>query len=642
MDILIKEFDGIEYYLIDIYETEFSFGTVYHFVSKENGEKFCFYKNDNYIPIRNKIYLRKINEELEINTDILFIKKHIGNKKNKSSKVDKERWSSEKEYKAYDEVSNIIHELFPDIPYKEVMEILNDNSGIYSDYLEEGCAGQYHHKTKEIYLDKFQKNTYNKKRTVLHECIHKLTDRNGFLRKNNKYFVGLIEGATEKICEDKYGDKTSHMEYLDDKEIHINFSNDATYSLQQIIYRQMSQLIGSKKSDKSIINGEKSFFDEFSDLYGKGLLLYLSHRAQRLLEKSLSEKRKLKYLKEAQTMLLTKVFDKKLLNIQTEEDIINYMTELRNFEYVTARIEDDNTFQDYYNNKYDLIIELAKQKGIDCSKIEHFQYREVNFYPERNFERPRPFEITYEHINNLVYKKEIDLSKCTRMQVEPSTNFFNLDIILQNNIPISIVNDAVSFPINQIEPDDEYFDFIKKDFKIEDDEFDIYNIASNTYMIIKKDGSSSIYSKSPNEERIDCLSSSEVDLEITSKDIDDRKLDIEREYIERSYYNYEQISSIDLDETENEKGIRALFDNVKRFFKRLLKIEPPQLPEPSINQQIDEINVDHFDNYNTNRSSFVSQLNPDNPIYDKSTKVPAKQLKDYPEKLQETEGEIMN
>lgn len=51
MDILKKEWNGIEYYLIDIYETEFSFGIVYHFIS-DNDEKFCFYKDNTYIPIK--------------------------------------------------------------------------------------------------------------------------------------------------------------------------------------------------------------------------------------------------------------------------------------------------------------------------------------------------------------------------------------------------------------------------------------------------------------------------------------------------------------------------------------------------------------------------------------------------------------
>lgn len=365
MDILKKEWNGIEYYLIDIYETEFSFGVVYHFIS-DNDEIFCFYKDNTYIPIRNKIYLRKIAKELKVNSDILFrynALKSNGNIKRKPIFSHKERWNSEKEYQAYDEVSKIIHELFPDISYEETMGILNDGRGIYSALLKDSFTGSYFSISKKITINKSIKNLETIKKALLHEAIHKLTDRNGFLfRKLGCRYYGLIEGATEKICEDKYGDKTSHTGYLNNKAVHINFSREASYPLPQIIYRQMAQLVDPKMADKSIINGNKHFFNKFSDLYGKGLFLYLNHRTNRFLKPSLSEKRQLKYLKEAQTMLLTKAFDKKFSVVQTEEDIINYMTELRNFESVTCQIEDDTTFQDYYNSKYNSVIQLAQKE----------------------------------------------------------------------------------------------------------------------------------------------------------------------------------------------------------------------------------------------------------------------------------------
>lgn len=53
MEIIKKDFDGIEYYLIDIYDDEFSFGIVYHFEA-DIGDKYCFYKDNTYISIENK------------------------------------------------------------------------------------------------------------------------------------------------------------------------------------------------------------------------------------------------------------------------------------------------------------------------------------------------------------------------------------------------------------------------------------------------------------------------------------------------------------------------------------------------------------------------------------------------------------
>lgn len=619
MDILKKEWNGIEYYLIDIYETEFPFGVVYHFAS-DNAYKYCFYKDNTYVPIQNKIYLSNINKKLKIHSDILFLRnplKQIGNVKRKLWFLQKkERWSKEKEHEAYDEVSSIIHELFPYISYEDTMEILDDDSGIYNAYLKADHTGEYNTKTKEICLvDTLTKNL--KERTILHESIHKLTDRNGFLTSKYEKFAGLIEAGTEKICEDKYGDKTSHTESLDDKSIRMNFSTDASYSLPQIIYRQMAQLTGPKMADKSIINGNKDFFHKFSNLYGEDLFLYLNHRANRLLKKSLSEKQKLKYLKKAQTMLLTKAFDKKFFTIQTEEDILNYMTELRNFEFVTAEIEDDTTFQDYYNNKYHAIMQLAQQKGISTSKIEPFQYTRVDFYPERNCTRTSP---TQTHIQNLCYSEKIDFSKCTRIQVEPCSNFFNLDIILQDASPISIVENTDSTPINLIEHDDEFFDILRQEFGIEDDNIDLYNLPYDTCMIIKPDGTSEIFSKNFETDKIYHLTKNEVDLEITQKDIEKARLDIELALM-------------------NKKSITSLFHKFRNFVKRPFLSRTPRLSAPTTNSPTNEPNTGRS-HFAKTRDSFATQLSPDNPIYTHDTVVPLEKSEHSTEKTIDVENEF--
>ncbi len=638
MDILKKEWNGIEYYLIDIYETEFSFGVVYHFAS-DYDNKYCFYKDNTYIPIQNKIYLRKIDKELKIDSDILFLKnplKPIANVVKKNSKIVRERWNKEREHQAYVEVSNIIHELFPDISYEDTMKVLDDDSGIYNTCLEDDILGNYHTETKEINLDILTKKS--KERTILHECIHKLTNRNRFLKNNYEKFAGLIEAGTEKICENKYGDQTSHTQYLDNKSIRMNFSYEATYPLPQIIYRQMAQLIEPKMADKSIINGNTNLFDKFSVLYGKGTFSYLNHRANRLLNKSLSEKKQLKYLKQAQTMLLTKAFDEKFLTVQTEEDISNYMTELRNFEFVTAEIEDDTTFQDYYNNKYTAIKQLAQQKGIDLSKVESFQYTGVDFYPERNNEKARPIDVTQMHIQNLSYLEKIDFSKCTRIQVEPCPDFFNLDIILQDGSPISIVQNDFPIPVNPIEHDDDFFDIIRQDFKIEDNNINLYNISADTCMIIKPNGISEIYSKSFKTDKIYHPTKNEIGLEITQEDIEI--------YLETTLMN--KISQTDstfaedsqsINDIENKKGIISLFEKFKNFVKRPFLNRTPRLSAPATNPPTNDPNTDHS-HFAKTRDAFATQLSPDNPIYDHDTVVPVEKSERSTEKTIDVENEF--
>lgn len=635
MDILRKTWDGIEYYLIDKYETEFSFGVVYHFIS-DNDEKFCFYKDNTYIPIKNKLYLRKIANELKVNGDILFRNNSlskIGNIKRKPISSNKERWDLEKEFKEYNKVSNIIHELFPDIPYKDIMGVLDDDSGIYSALLSD-ADGRYFFLTSEIHLNKSVRKFEYKERVILHEMIHKLTNRNGFFINNKKHFIGLVEGATEKICEDKYGDKTSHTIYLDNTEVLINFSRESSYQFPQILYRQMAQLVEPGMADKSIINGDKSFFDKFSDLYGKDLFVYLNHRANRLLKDSLPEKKQLKYLREAQSMLLTKAFDKKFSSLQTEEDIINYMSELRDFECVTAKIEDDTTFQDYYNNKYNSIIQLAQQKGLDASKLEQYQYFEVDFYPERNDEKSRPFEIRNIHISNLLELENFDLSKYMRLQVDPCPNFFGLDIVLENGIPISVVCDQYSSPINHIEHDNEYFDIIKENFDIEDEEIDIYNIASDTHMIIKADESSVICSESSKTGKIYYPSQHEIDLDIAPHHIEERYNKIQKEAeTTSSDTHYYEATPVDLINLENTKGrIAYLFDNFKKFFKSVFTKQNLKLPAPTTNLPNTASKNKHL--------TFTNQLNPDNENYNHSTIIPVEKSEHSTEKATNFEEEI--
>lgn len=237
--------------------------------------------------------------------------------------------------------------------------------------------------------------------------------------------------------------------------------------------------------------------------------------------------------------------------------------------------------------------------------------------------------------------KKIDFSKCSRIQVEPSPNFFNLDIVLQDGIPISVVNNDFPFAINLIERDDEFCNFIKQDFKIEEDDIDLYYLALNTYMIIKPDGTSDIYSKSSETGKIYNLAKKEVDLEITPEAIEsDKKRSIEA----ISTYDYEQVPLEDSDPAENKKSLISLFHKFKNFLKdSFIKRNSQGLPAATINQHNDSLNIDSFNRAKTKRSSFATSLNPNNPIYDHNTIVPMQNSSEpSTEKTIDVEEEIDN
>ncbi len=613
MEIVRKNFDGIEYYLIDIYDDEFSFGTVYHFET-DIGDKYCFYEENTYIPIENKKYLKKIKEKLEINTNIIYKKldkdlikirmgmllsrgiSDISDIKDIFGKI--ERLNSEEEYEVYDSVSKIINELYPDISYEDTMNVLDDDSGIYFLGLPNRQGGFYNSLNHQICLNYRNDEEYLKD-SKLHESIHKLTNRNGYIKNNAEKFIGLIEGGTAKICESKYGDKTSHSISIGDTKVHINFSGKSTYQLEQIIYRQMGQLVDPQMEDEALVNGNFDIFlNKFREMYGKDLLIYLSHRAKMLVLNK-NEKKTMRYFKEAQKMLLTKAFDKKRLNVETEEDIVNYMTELKNFEYYIGRISGDNTFETYYRSKYNDIVDMAKQKGIDLSKIEEFEYSPVEFYPVKNSKESSLSNSTEIHIMELstFHNKNLDLEKYTRIQVKDLPNFYNLDVVLQDGIPIS----SSSTRVSKYDEDSSIY----KDFGVDWKNADIYYIGNNgvaeAFMIINSDGTSEICSRSYETSRIYKGTINQIDLGINLADI--------KKYDEETSFTF--VSEECIENKEN------LLNKLKTLFRNLVHRNDGTIALPDAianNTTNSTINNNH-----KTRNSFLDKLNPNNKIYDQST-----------------------
>lgn len=239
--------------------------------------------------------------------------------------------------------------------------------------------------------------------------------------------------------------------------------------------------------------------------------------------------------------------------------------------------------------------------------------------------------------------KEIDFSKCSRIQVEPSPNFFNLDIILQDGIPISSVLNgygyANEFPI---EHDEEYFNILRRDLGIQDDKIDIYEIGMANYMIVKPDGTSDIYSESSETGKIYNLAKKEVDLEITPEAVEKKKREIETTNLSFGTYDYEQEPLYDSDPAGNKESIISLFHRFKNFLKdSFIKINYQRLPASTINQGNNSLNTDSSNRAKTKRSSFATSINPNNPIYDHNTIVPM-QSEPSTEKTIDVEEEINN
>lgn len=158
-----------------------------------------------------------------------------------------------------------------------------------------------------------------------------------------------------------------------------------------------------KKSYNSILHGNMQFEREFAKQYGMPLMIYMAYRTRMLLAGDRLNGRfedlqifdKAAYFKKTQDVLMRKIFDKDSEKIENIEDAKLYLQKLRTFETVRGRIStkekesdkfvEDTSFREYYDEKYNNVIEMLQSKGITKSEIESqlekYKYERQDFKP---------------------------------------------------------------------------------------------------------------------------------------------------------------------------------------------------------------------------------------------------------------------
>lgn len=194
------------------------------------------------------------------------------------------------------------------------------------------------------------------------------------------------------------------------------------------------------------------------------------------------------------------------------------------------------------------------------------------------------------------YHKNLDLEKCTRIQVKDLPNFYNLDVVLQDGIPIS----SSSYVAKEDKESPIY-----EDLGVDCKNADIYDIGNNgvaeAFMIINSDGTSEVCSRSYETSKIYKGTKNQIDLDITLEDI--KRYDEEHNF---TFSSKERIGNV-----ENSKA--SPLNKIKNFFSNLVHRKGTILTLP--NATVDK----YTNNYSKTRNSFLSKLNPDNEIYDQST-----------------------
>lgn len=213
-----------------------------------------------------------------------------------------------------------------------------------------------------------------------------------------------------------------------------------------------------KKSSKSILEGNNDFFEEFSKIYGKDLLRCLGHRSTRMMtEKFQILEGADEYIEKTQNMLLSRVFDKDLEKVDSEESVKKYFEKLNQFGLLRGKKDKDDFFEKYYKEKYEEISKILVGKNISIDNLQDYEYKEPEFYPYFSTEEimEKCQKSIPDMIGNGIYKSinEIENNKSTYLKgwkayfsLTPQIGRENgVFLITHNDMPYSFTNFKENF-----------------------------------------------------------------------------------------------------------------------------------------------------------------------------------------------------
>ena len=294
-----------------------------------------------------------------------------------------------------------------------------------------GARGIYCPSSDTVYLDDDSINTLLgdeiNNLTAAHEFIHKLQFRNGLLFFQGKEIRGVIEGATEYITQEVFGiKKASKKEKLFyGKEVLFNQKESGYFEIVAIM-KQLDIILGNNLISNFALTGNKKALKEFQNIYGKELFEKIRKGTNKLLK--INGKEKVDLLQCLQNEILYECYNKKFTKISNAKEGIALLKELKKLELARGQIEGDNSFKNYYIQKYNEIIEYAKREGFsekDIEDIEDLKYKKPEFYKIHTEE-----EINKKlEINSKLYAFRAgieDISRLKRFQCQYDGNTYEI------------------------------------------------------------------------------------------------------------------------------------------------------------------------------------------------------------------------
>ncbi|MGN1329769.1 MAG: hypothetical protein ACI4VN_00300 [Clostridia bacterium] len=388
------EIENEIYTLITKYEHTFNNQKVFYFYSAILDRNVFFIdKNNELEEITDINEVTQIEEELDLQKRKILFEQYTPMSIIKRMKGLRKLPDNEKK-KYLDEQFYFLQKMnIPGVDYTKLRSRIYSTGNVYEAESIAGASGLYTNFSNNIYLEKQQK----RKKTGLHEAIHKATGLIGILTTP----IGFLEGATESLAQKAYPlQKQNSSLYVydtrtstqDSKKVKkIIYSNNGGYPESVSLIRQIEVATGMT-ADKDILEGKRTILKDFKRKYGAETLnevifaasyaaRYRSNNFMYDLTEFYSPEEVFRIYQEAQNKLLENVFDKDYPKHITIETAKVYLDKMKKMEYARGRIEGDNFFQDYYTNKYNMLRQELIKQGISEELIDEniSEYTPVKF-----------------------------------------------------------------------------------------------------------------------------------------------------------------------------------------------------------------------------------------------------------------------
>ena len=298
------------------------------------------------------------------------------------------------------EAMNLIKLKYPkiitDVQYKEAL----GKGNLYITKLENDSNGYYHFSTSDIHVS--SDNIDSSDKDFIHKVIHKLYLRHtaenvGF---SNIEFIlnnGILEGATELISARVTGiENKSCIE----NGITFNMPKKILNKYQVAIVSQMEYLIGNELLEKMVLTGLKDFIAVFCMKYGVPTYIYVREKI------SVRKNIKINDFFDAQKVIIENCFDIKFKNAITLKEKYKVLKELKEFEKLTVRASDNNFFEEYYNLKYNELLEKYKKHKYSTKELEELKYTPYEFYKQE-----KEIKTKTETLDSIALAKELKQNK---------------------------------------------------------------------------------------------------------------------------------------------------------------------------------------------------------------------------------------